>query len=107
MPSPTSSGPFERGAGHADQLAERIVSWAGAGLLSRRVWSQPFEYVEVRSCRHDGRLTRSASRSTAIGRIQYVADDDPTTRRMLESILAVEEEHADELSDLLQGKDGA
>ncbi len=27
---------------------------------------------------------------------------DPTTRRMLESILAVEEEHADDLADLLQ-----
>ena len=35
-------------------------------------------------------------------RIQYLDDKDPTTRRMLESILAVEEEHADELADLLQ-----
>ena len=35
--------------------------------------------------------------------IKYLGSDDPTTRRMLEGILAVEEEHADELSDLLQG----
>jgi bacterioferritin len=31
--------------------------------------------------------------------IQYIGDKDSTTRRMLESILAQEEEHADELSD--------
>jgi len=36
---------------------------------------------------------------------QYLGDKDPTTRRMLESILAVEEEHADELADLLAGRD--
>jgi bacterioferritin len=35
--------------------------------------------------------------------IVYLSDQDPTTRRMLESILAVEEEHADELADLLHG----
>ena len=33
--------------------------------------------------------------------IQYIGDSDPTTRRMLEEILAVEEEHADDLADLL------
>lgn len=36
------------------------------------------------------------------GMIQYLGDNDPTTRRMLEDVLAVEEEHADELADLLQ-----
>ena len=36
--------------------------------------------------------------------IRYLEDKDPTRRRMLESILAVEEEHADELADLLQKK---
>jgi bacterioferritin len=33
--------------------------------------------------------------------VQYLGDSDPTTRRMLEEILAVEEEHADDLADLL------
>lgn len=33
--------------------------------------------------------------------IDYIGDKDPTTRRMLEEILAVEEEHADDLADLL------
>jgi len=33
--------------------------------------------------------------------IQFVAECDPTTRRILEEILEVEEEHADELADLI------
>jgi bacterioferritin len=33
--------------------------------------------------------------------IRWIGDDDPTTRRMLEDILADEEEHADDLVDLL------
>ena len=33
--------------------------------------------------------------------IRYVGADDPTTRRVLETILAQEEEHADDMADLL------
>jgi bacterioferritin len=35
--------------------------------------------------------------------IQYIGDKDPTTRRIFEDILAQEEEHADDMSDLLEG----
>ena len=38
--------------------------------------------------------------------IRYFADDDPTTRVMLEGILAVEEEHADDMHDLLVSHEG-
>ncbi len=38
--------------------------------------------------------------------IQYLGDQDPTTSQMLKHILAVEEEHADELADLLNGLSG-
>ena len=34
--------------------------------------------------------------------IHYIGDKDPTTRRMLEGILAMEEEHADDLASLLE-----
>ena len=34
--------------------------------------------------------------------IALIGDKDPTTRRMLEDILADEEEHADEMKDLLE-----
>jgi bacterioferritin len=37
---------------------------------------------------------------------RYFGDDDPTTRVMLESILAVEEDHADEMHDLLEAHEG-
>lgn len=37
--------------------------------------------------------------------IQYLGDHDPTTRRMLEDILAVEEEHADDMANLLSRPD--
>ena len=39
--------------------------------------------------------------------IRYFADDDPTTKRMLEWILSVEEEHADDMHDLLVAHQGA
>jgi len=35
--------------------------------------------------------------------IQYLDGDDPTTSMLLKQILAVEEEHADDLADLLEG----
>jgi bacterioferritin len=34
--------------------------------------------------------------------IRWLGSDDPTTRRMLEGILAMEEEHADDLANLLE-----
>ena len=34
--------------------------------------------------------------------IQYFGNDDPTTRRLMEGILAMEEEHADDLVSLLE-----
>jgi bacterioferritin len=34
--------------------------------------------------------------------INYLANDDPTTRRVLEGILAMEEEHPDDLVSLLE-----
>jgi bacterioferritin len=37
--------------------------------------------------------------------IRFLGQNDPTTRRMLEGILAVEEEHAEDLVTLLQGMD--
>jgi bacterioferritin len=93
--------------GHADQLAERIVQLGGepdfspSGLAGR----SHAEYVEGATLfdmiREDLIAERIAIDSYR-DFIQFVGDEDPTTRRLVESILAVEEEHADELSDLLQ-----
>lgn len=39
--------------------------------------------------------------------IRYFGDDDPATKSMLESILAVEEEHTNDMHDLLVAHEGA
>jgi bacterioferritin len=92
---------------HADEIAARIVQLGGApnlspdGLLSR----SHSEYVEgetlVEMIREDLIAERVAIDSYR-DMIAYLATDDPTTRRMLEGILAMEEEHADDLVSLLQ-----
>ena len=93
--------------GHADQLAERIVQLGGEPDFSpqRLAERSHAEYVAgvtlLDMIREDLVAERIAIDSYR-GLIQYLADKDPTTRRMLESILAVEEQHADELADLLQ-----
>jgi bacterioferritin len=96
--------------GHADQIAGRIVQLGGApnmnpdGLLTR----SHSEYVEghtlVDMIKEDLIAERVAIDSYT-EMIRYIGDDDITTRRMLESILAVEEEHADDLSSFLADLD--
>jgi bacterioferritin len=38
--------------------------------------------------------------------VQFLGERDPTSRRMMEGILAVEEEHADDMADLLSRQSG-
>ena len=92
--------------GHADQIAQRIVQLQGEpnfnpeGLLSR----SHAEYVEGNSLidmiKEDLVAERIAIDSYR-DMINYFGNDDPTSRRMLEGILAMEEEHADDLVSLL------
>jgi bacterioferritin len=94
--------------GHADLIAERIVQLGGEpdfapdGLTGR----SHAEYVPgsslVDMIKEDLVAERIAIDSYR-EMIQYLQHDDPTTTRMLKTVLAVEEEHAEELSDLLQG----
>ena len=93
--------------GHADQIAQRIVQLQGApnfnpeGLLMR----SHAEYVEGSSLtdmiKEDLVAERIAIDSYR-DMINYFGNDDPTSRRLMESILAVEEEHADDLVSLLE-----
>ena len=91
---------------HADQIAQRIVQLGGKpdfspeGLATR----SHSEY-------HDGDDLLEMVREDLIAEriaidsygemIKYLGNNDITTRRMLEGILAMEEEHADDLSSLL------
>jgi bacterioferritin len=96
--------------GHADQIADRIIQLGGSpnfspeGLLSR----SHSEYVEgetlIDMIKEDLVAERVAIDSYT-EMIRYVGDDDITTRRVLESILAVEEEHAEDLVSFLSDMD--
>ena len=93
---------------HADLLATRIVQLKGEpnfdpeGLTTR----SHAEYVEGKSL-FDMIKEYLVAERIAIDSygemIRYVGDDDTTTRRMLEGILAMEEEHADDLASMLVG----
>jgi len=95
---------------HADRLADRIVQLGGEpnlspeGLLSR----SHSEYVEgaslVEMITEDLIAERIAIDSYR-EMITYVGTDDPTTRKVLEGILAQEEEHAEDLASLLKELD--
>lgn len=92
---------------HADQIAARIVQLNGApdfnpaDLLTK----SHAEYAEgdtlLDMIKEDLVAERIAIDSYR-EMIQYFGNDDPTSRRMLEGILAMEEEHADDLVSLLE-----
>lgn len=91
---------------HADEIATRITQLNGApdlnpeGMLSR----SHSEYVEGATLRDMIREDLVAERVAIESYseiIRYIGDSDPTTRRMLEGILAKEEEHAQDMADLL------
>ena len=93
--------------GHADELAERIVQLGGEpnfspeGLSSR----SHAEYVEGDSLTEmikEDLVAERVAIDSYREMILFVGDRDTTTKRMLEGILAKEEEHADDLSSLLR-----
>jgi bacterioferritin len=92
---------------HADQIAARITQLGGEpdfspdGLASR----SHAEYVEGENLEDMIREDLVAERIAIDSYreiIVYLGDNDPTTRRLMEEILAKEEEHADDLANLLE-----
>jgi len=97
---------------HADWLAERIKQLGGKPQMNPAVISASAhsEYKEGSSLadmiREDLVAERIAIESYR-EMIQYFGDKDSTSRTLLERILAKEEEHADEMADLLYAVDPA
>jgi bacterioferritin len=92
--------------GHADQIAARIVQLGGEpnfnpeGLLTR----SHAEYVEgdtLNDMIKEDLVAERIAIDSYREMVRYFGTDDPTSRRMIEGILAVEEEHADDLVNLL------
>lgn len=92
--------------GHADRLAERIVQLGGEPDLSpdglaQRSHSEYVEGTTLQDMIKEDLIAERIAIESYRQMVEYVGDKDPTTRRLLEEILAVEEEHADDLSDFL------
>ncbi|BBT19019.1 ferritin-like domain-containing protein [Metapseudomonas otitidis] len=92
---------------HADQLAERIVQLGGepdfnpAGLEAR----SHAQYVAGRNLREmvtEDLIAERIAIDSYREIVQFLGDKDPTTRRLFEEILAQEEEHADDMADILE-----
>jgi bacterioferritin len=91
---------------HANRIAERIKQLGGKPEMNPAVVAQTShtEYAEGTSLADMIREDLVAERiaiETYREIIKFFGKDDPTSRTLMEEILAKEEEHADELSDLL------
>lgn len=91
---------------HADQLCVRIRQLGGtpdlnpAGLLSRG-HTQYLEGENLTEMIQENLIAERIAVESYGEMVRFIGADDPTTRRLLEEILAQEEEHADGLADLL------
>jgi bacterioferritin len=92
---------------HADMIADRITQLGGEpdfnpdGLASR----SHSEYVEGDSMIEmikENLVAERVAIESYREMIRFFGENDPTTRRMMEQILAVEEEHANDMVDLLE-----
>jgi bacterioferritin len=96
---------------HLDMLCERINQLGGKpnmnpeGLLSRAA-SQYVEGKNLIDMIKENLVAERVAIETYREMVRYFGDKDPTTRTMLERILAQEEEHANDMHDLLVQHEG-
>ncbi|MCY7313299.1 MAG: ferritin-like domain-containing protein [Pseudoxanthomonas sp.] len=93
---------------HANLLAERIVQLGGEpdlnpDTLTARSHAEYKVGKDLRDMVKEDLIAERIAIDSYREMINYIGDRDTTTKRILESILAQEEEHADEFSDLLDG----
>jgi bacterioferritin len=92
---------------HADRIADRIVQLGGApdfspDTLSRRSHAEYVEGATLRDMIRENLIAERIAIESYREMIGFVGEHDPTTRRLLEDVLADEEEHADDMSSLLK-----
>lgn len=93
---------------HADMIAARITQLGGApdfnpNTLTTRSHSEYDESSELEEMIREDLVAERVAIASYTEIISWLGDGDPTTRRMLEEILAMEEEHAEDMLDLLDG----
>ena len=91
---------------HVDTLASRITQLGGEpdmdpASISERAHANYVPASDIRSMIEENLVAERIAIDTYRAMVRYLGDSDPTTRRIIEDILAVEEEHADDLSSLL------
>ncbi|GAB2738291.1 ferritin-like domain-containing protein [Melaminivora jejuensis] len=94
-------------AAHADRIAERIVQLGGSpdfnpASLLERSHADYDECTDLKGMLRANLVAERIAVESYRQMVELIGDKDPTTRRMLEGVLAEEEEHADELSDWLR-----
>ena len=95
---------------HADKIAERIRQLGGApdfnpeGLLSRS-HAQYTEGSSLIDMIKEDLIAERIAIESYLEMIRFFGENDPTSRRVLEFVLAQEEEHADDMATLLESLD--
>jgi bacterioferritin len=93
---------------HADSIAARINQLGGVpnfnpeGLV-KRSHSEYHEGTTIESMIRENLIAERIAIESYSAIARWLGDDDPTTRRLIEDILKMEEEHADDLANLLKG----
>ena len=92
--------------GHADSVAERIVQLGGSPNLNpdglaTRAHSQYDEKESLTDMIREDLFAERIAIESYSEIVRWLGNDDPTTRSLVESILKVEEEHAEDLPSLL------
>jgi bacterioferritin len=92
--------------GHADQLAERIVQLNGKpdfnpASLIERSHAEYDDSENIQAMIKANLISERVAIESYRQMIAKIGDTDPTTRHLLVGILATEEEHADDMRDLL------
>ncbi|HTR68762.1 MAG TPA: ferritin-like domain-containing protein [Mycobacteriales bacterium] len=93
--------------GHADQLAARISQLGGVPdmdpeTLTERSHAEYQTSSDLREMITDNLVAERIAIASYTEIVNWIGDDDPTTRRLFEDILAVEEEHADDMLNFLE-----
>jgi bacterioferritin len=93
--------------GHADSVAQRIVQLGGSPNLNpeglaTRSHSQYDEKASLVDMIREDLVAERIAIETYLEIVRWLGNDDPTTRSLIEDILKVEEEHAEDLSTLLE-----
>ena len=93
--------------GHADQIAMRITQLQGEpnfdpATLTQRSHSEYDASLALSDMIKEDLVAERVAIASYSDIVRWLGDKDPTSRRLVETILAVEEEHADDLLNLLQ-----